>query len=126
MKEMALAAKLQKITRMDPEALPAQQAFEMATVIGARALGLDKEIGSIETGKRADAILLRLNQPDAAPIYNIYSLLVYSLKTADVSDVMVNGKQIVRDRRMLTLDVSQLLSKASAYQKQILTSLSKH
>lgn len=126
MKEMPLAAKLQKITRADPEALPAQQAFEMATIIGARALGLEKEIGSLAGGKRADMIALRLDVPNAVPLYNIYSLLVYSLRTVDVKDVMVNGKTIVRDRRMLTLDAGEVMAKAAAYQKQILSSLKKN
>ena len=94
MQEMALASKLQKVTSMDPEALPAEQALEMATIIGARALGLDKEIGSLEAGKFADVIAISLTAPHATPIYNPYSLLVYSLKATDVSDVMINGRQM--------------------------------
>lgn len=125
MKELSLAAKLQKISLMNPEALPARQAVEMATITGARALGLDKEIGSIEAGKRADLIAISLDGPDASPLYDVYSLLVYSLKSTDVSDVMVNGKQIVKGRRLLTLDVGQLKTKASEYQKQIHASLAK-
>jgi 5-methylthioadenosine/S-adenosylhomocysteine deaminase len=125
MKEMPLAGKLQKITRMDPQALPALQLVEMATITGARALGLDREIGSIETGKRADIIAIRLDEPHAVPMYNIYSLLVYSLKAADVSEVMVNGKEIVHGRRLLTLDIGQIASKAAEYQKRISASLKK-
>jgi len=124
--EMSLTAKLQKVTRMDPEVLPATQAVEMATIIGARALGLDKEIGSLETGKRADLIVLRMNQPRAVPLYNVYSLLVYSLKAGDVSDVMVNGRRIVRAGRLLTLDVRQVMTKAVEYQRQIRISLAKN
>jgi 5-methylthioadenosine/S-adenosylhomocysteine deaminase len=119
MKEMPLAAKLQKVTLMDAEALPAREALEMATITGARALGLEKQIGSIEPGKRADLITIRLDGPNATPMYNIYSLIVYSLKAGDVNDVMVNGRLIVRDRRMLTLDAASVLGKAAAYQKQI-------
>jgi 5-methylthioadenosine/S-adenosylhomocysteine deaminase len=123
--EMALASKLQKITLMDPEVLPAKQSLEMATIIGARALGLDKEIGSLEVGKRADLISIRLDIPNAVPMYNVYSTMVYSLKAGDVENVMVNGKQVVSDRRMLTLDRGQVLSRAVAYQKQIQASLAK-
>lgn len=123
MKEMPLAAKLQKITRMDPQALPAERAFEMATMIGARALGLDRDIGSLESGKRADLITIRLDVPNAVPMYNIYSALVYSLKAGDVNDVLINGRTIVSDRRVLTMDAQQIMAKAAVYQKQIVSSL---
>lgn len=125
MKEMPLAAKLQKVTLMDPEALPARQALEMATIIGARALGLEQQVGSIEPAKRADLITIRLDGPNATPMYNIYSLMVYSLKTRDVNDVMVNGRTVVRDQRMLTLDAAAVLSRAAEYQKQISASLTR-
>jgi 5-methylthioadenosine/S-adenosylhomocysteine deaminase len=90
--EMDLAAKLQKVSTMDPEALPAQAAFTMATIGGARVLGLEKEIGSLEPGKRADVIAVRMDKPNAWPMFNVYSQLVYALKASDVSDVMVNGR----------------------------------
>jgi 5-methylthioadenosine/S-adenosylhomocysteine deaminase len=123
MKEMALAAKLQKVTRMDPRALPAEQAFAMATIIGARALGLQREIGSLEPGKRADLIAIRLDVPNAVPMYNIYSLLVYSLKACDVNDVEINGRRIVRDRHVLTMDAPEIMGKARQYQVQVAKSL---
>ena len=72
----------------------------MATITGARALHMDSMIGSIETGKRADVIMIRLNEPHAVPMYNVYSQLVYALKASDVSDVMVNGRVIVRDKKI--------------------------
>lgn len=125
MQEMSLAAKLQKVTQMDPEVLPAEQALEMATIIGARVLGLDKEIGSLEVGKRADIIALSLAGPNAVPTYNPYSILVYSLKATDVSDVMVNGRQIILNRQMLTLDRTKVISKAVEYRSIISDSLSK-
>ena len=123
MEEMDLAAKLQKVSTMDPQALPAEQAFAMATITGARALRLDSMIGSIETGKRADLITLRLDAPHAVPMYNVYSQLVYALHSSDVADVMVNGREIVHDRRMLTLDQSAVMAKAREYQERIQTSL---
>ena len=123
MEEMDLAAKLQKVATMDPKALPAEQAFAMATIIGARALKLDNIIGSIEKGKRADLITIRLDAPHAVPIYNVYSQLVYALKASDVSDVMVNGREIVHDRKMLTLDQPTVMEKAAEYQERIKKSL---
>lgn len=125
MEEMDLAAKQQKVTRLDPTALNAQQAVEMATITGAKALGLDKEIGSLETGKRADMITISLDEPRATPMYNVYSQLVYALKGSDVRDVMVNGRMIVKDRRVLSLNPSVIIAKAKEYQKRISASLEK-
>ena len=122
--EMDLAAKLQKVTSGDPTALPAEQAFAMATVMGARALGMGNVIGSVETGKKADIISIRLDAPNAVPLYNVYSQLVYSLKASDVSDVMVNGKIIVRNRKMLNIDDQAVVAKAEEYRARIAKSLS--
>jgi 5-methylthioadenosine/S-adenosylhomocysteine deaminase len=123
MEEMDLAAKLQKVSTNDPRSLPAKEAFAMATILGAKALRMDKLIGSIEPGKRADLITIRLDQPNAVPIYDVYSQLVYALKGSDVADVMVNGKLIVRGRRMLTLDEPLILAKAEEYRKMVARSL---
>lgn len=125
MEEMDLAAKLQKVTSMDPRSVNAYQALEMATIGGARVLGLDSAIGSIEVGKRADLIAIRTDQPHATPIYNVYSQIVYALKASDVRDVMVNGQVIVRDRKMLTLDSAAVLRKAAEYQEKIQASLTR-
>lgn len=121
--EMDLAAKLQKVTTLNPEVLPASAALEMATIRGARALGMEKEIGSLETGKRADAIMVRLDRPNAAPLYDPISQMVYALKADDVRDVMVNGKPVVRDGRILTLDPAQILQKAAEYRAKVSASL---
>jgi 5-methylthioadenosine/S-adenosylhomocysteine deaminase len=121
--EMDLAAKLQKVVTGNPRALPATQALEMATITGARALRMDKLIGSLEKNKRADIIVVNTGAPHAVPMYNVYSQLVYALKGSDVSDVMVNGRTIVRDRRMLTLDSSAVLAKAAEYRERIKKSL---
>lgn len=110
--EMDLAAKLQKVTAGDPTALNAQQAFEMGTVRGARALGLQTEIGSLEPGKRADWIAVQTSAPHAMPMYNVYSQLVYALKGSDVRHVMVNGRLIVQDRKLLTLGLPEITRKA--------------
>ncbi|HTS74726.1 MAG TPA: amidohydrolase [Bryobacteraceae bacterium] len=123
MLEMNLAAKLQKVTTGDPRALPAAQAFAMATILGARAIGMEKLIGSIEPSKRADLVTIRLNAPHAAPMYDLYSQLVYALQGSDVADVMVNGRTIVRDRKMLTIDQSAVMAKAAEYQERVKRSL---
>ena len=121
--EMDLASKLQKVITGDPEALPARQALEMATVGGARALGLEKEIGSLEIGKRADMITVRLDRPHAVPLYDVFSQMVYALKGSDVSDVMVNGRLVVRDAQPLTLDSKQALAKAEEFGQKVRESL---
>ncbi len=123
MEEMDLAAKLQKVTTGDPRALPAMQAVEMATITGARALHMDKLIGSLEKNKRADMITISLAGAHAVPIYNVYSQIVYALKGSDITDVMVNGRSIVRDRRMLTLDARPIMLKAAEYQERVKKSL---
>lgn len=121
--EMDLAAKLQKLVRMDPRALPAEEVVAMATINGARALHMEKQIGSLEAGKKADIILIRTKLPHATPMYNVYSQLVYALKASDVDTVIVGGKIVMEHRRMLTLDEPQILAKAREYAKKIEASL---
>jgi 5-methylthioadenosine/S-adenosylhomocysteine deaminase len=117
--EMDTAAKLQKIARMDPRALPAVQVVEMATVGGARALHLGERIGSLEVGKKADLILVDTGGPHATPMYDVYSQLVYALRASDVKTVIVAGKVLMENRRMLTLDEEKILCEARAYQKKL-------
>ncbi|MGD0870219.1 MAG: amidohydrolase family protein [Bryobacteraceae bacterium] len=121
--EMDLAAKLQKVMTLDPETLPASTALEMATIRGARVLGMEKEIGSLEAGKRADMIVVRLDRPNAVPMYDAVSQMVYALKADDVRDVMVNGKPVVSDGRILTLNQAQILLKAEEYRAKVSASL---
>jgi len=121
--EMDLAAKLQKVITGDPRNLSAAAAVEMATIRGARALGMEKEIGSLEAGKRADLISIRLDRPNAVPLYNVYSQMVYALKGSDVEDVMVNGRLVVKDARALTLNEAEIEAKAREYRAQIQKSL---
>jgi 5-methylthioadenosine/S-adenosylhomocysteine deaminase len=121
--EMDLAAKLQKITRRDPTALPAEQVVEMATIGGAHALHLEKQIGSLEPGKKADLIVVDTSTPDATPMYNVYSELVYGLHSSDVRTAIIAGKIVVEDRRILTLDEAAILAKAQEYKKKIEASL---
>jgi len=121
--EMDLAAKLQKLVRMDPRALPAEQVVAMATINGARALHMEKQIGSLEAGKKADVILIRTDAPHATPMYNVYSQLVYALQASDVDTVIVGGKIVMQHRQMLTLDEPRILAKARDYAKKIQASL---
>ena len=123
MEEMDLAAKLQKVITGDPRALPATQAVEMATITGARALHMEKLIGSLEKTKRADMITISLAGANAVPLYNVYSQMVYALKGSDVADVMVNGRLIVRERHMLTMDTRPIMVKAAEYQQRVKKSL---
>jgi 5-methylthioadenosine/S-adenosylhomocysteine deaminase len=120
---MNLAAKLQKVTTMDPTVLPAEQVFAMATIGGARVLGLDKEIGSLEEGKRADLITISVAHPNAVPLYNVYSQIAYASKAGDVEDVFINGKQIVSGHHVLTLDTKEIYAKAEQFKQQIIVSL---
>jgi len=121
--EMDLAAKLQKISRMDPRALPAAQVVEMATIGGARALHLEKRIGSLETGKQADLIVVDTSAPHATPMYDVYSELVFALKATDVRTVVIAGRVIMDERKMLTLNEDEILQEARGYQKKIAASL---
>lgn len=121
--EMDTAAKLHKLYSKDPKTLPAEQAFEMATIRGARALHLEKMTGSIETGKRADIVIVDLDDINQVPYFNIYSALVYSTKASDVRTVVINGRVVMLDRRLLTLNESVIKKDANAYREKIINSL---
>jgi 5-methylthioadenosine/S-adenosylhomocysteine deaminase len=111
MEEMDLAAKLAKLAGNDPSALSAEQVFSMATLNGARALGMQDQIGSLEAGKLADIISVRLDAPRATPMYDVYAQLVYALKGSDVRRMMMNGRMIVRNRVMTTLNARVIQSR---------------
>src|ERR1700733_3070717 len=123
MEEMDLAAKLQKITRMDPQALGAKQAVEMATIGGARALHMENEIGSLEVGKKADLIVISLDEANAVPLYDVYSQIVYALKASDVQDTIIGGRIVMQNGRLLTLDKTPILAKARELGAQVKQSL---
>jgi 5-methylthioadenosine/S-adenosylhomocysteine deaminase len=123
MEEMDLAAKLQKITKMDPRALGAKSVVEMATIEGARALHMEKEIGSLEVGKKADIILISLEEPNAIPMYDIYAQLAYALKGSDVETVVIGGRIVMRDKKLLTLNEPEILAKGRQYGKKVEASL---
>ena len=121
--EMDTAAKLHKFTSKDPTVLNAREALEMATIRGARAIHQDKEIGSLEAGKRADLIIVDLESAHQTPVYNVYSELVYATKASDVETVIINGRIIMQNRRVLTIDERSVRVKANEYRDQIRKSL---
>jgi 5-methylthioadenosine/S-adenosylhomocysteine deaminase len=122
--EMDTAAKLHKVFSGDPKVVSAMQAFEMATIRAARALHLENLIGSIETGKRADIAIVDFDGLHQTPRFNVYSSLVYSTKASDVRTVIINGRVIMLNRRLLTLDENDIKNTANAYRRKIITSLS--
>jgi 5-methylthioadenosine/S-adenosylhomocysteine deaminase len=122
--EMDSAAKLHKVTSGDPKVMTAQQAFELATIRGAEALHLEKEIGSIEVGKRADIVIVERDSLNQIPLYNIYSDLVYATKAADVLTVIINGRTVMQNRRLLTLNERTIKAAARVFRERILKSLS--
>ena len=121
--EMDTAAKLHKLISNDPKVVSAEEAFEMATIRGARALHLEKEIGSIEKGKHADLVVVDLDALNQTPYYNIYSDLVYATKAADVRTVIIEGRVVMRDRRLLTLNEETIKADARRYRERIIRSV---
>lgn len=121
--EMDLASKLAKVSTLDPTLLSAEKAFRMATIEGAKVLGMAQKTGSIEPGKQADLITVSLAGPHAWPQHDVYSMLVYSLKAADVRDVVIGGRVTVLDRRPLTLDAAQVRRQAAAFRARATASL---
>src|SRR5712671_5517005 len=121
--EMDTAAKLHKLISKDPTVINAREALEMATIRGARAIHQDKEIGSLEAGKRADLIIVGMDSVHQTPLYNIYSDLVYATKAADVRTVIVEGRVIMRDRRLLTLSEETIKADARRFRERVIRSL---
>ncbi|HKP83818.1 MAG TPA: amidohydrolase [Pyrinomonadaceae bacterium] len=121
--EMDTVAKLHKVFTGDPKVISAQQAFELATIRGAQALHLDKEIGSLEIGKRADLLVIDRDTLNQIPLYNVYSDLVYATKASDVETVIINGRLIMRNRRLLTLNETAVKNDARSYRDRIIKSL---
>jgi 5-methylthioadenosine/S-adenosylhomocysteine deaminase len=123
MEEIDLAAKLAKISKMNPLALNAKAVVEMATIDGARALHMENEIGSLGAGKKADLILISLDEPNAVPMYDVYAQVAYSLKGSDVETVVIGGRVVMRERKLLTIDEPAVLEKAREYGKSVKVSL---
>jgi 5-methylthioadenosine/S-adenosylhomocysteine deaminase len=119
MEEMRLAALLIKGNTRSPELIPAKEAIKMATINGAKALGLDSKIGSIEKNKKADLVAIDLSTIENQPIYNPLSTLVYSSSRSDVSYVWINGKIKLRDKKLVEIDEEVIVRMAKKWQKKL-------
>jgi 5-methylthioadenosine/S-adenosylhomocysteine deaminase len=117
--EMDTAAKLHKVTSGDPKVLNARTALAMATRLGAKAVGLQNVIGSLEVGKRADLILVRTDSLHQIPHYDPYSLLVYATKASDVDTVIIDGEVVMAGGRVLTVSETAVRERVAAYQERI-------
>ncbi len=113
--DMRACALLHKVNNFDPTAISAREVVKMATSGGAKVIGLENEIGSLEVGKKADIITINLNKPHLTPIYDPYSHLVYCVDGADVENVIVNGKVIMKNREVKTLDEEKILKQAGEF-----------
>ncbi len=107
--DMKICALLHKITKMNPSVMPAEEVLEMATINGAKALGLENEIGSIEEGKKADIITIDLSSPNLAPLTNPVSHVVYAARGKDVCDVIVNGNLVMQNRMIRGVDKEDII-----------------
>jgi 5-methylthioadenosine/S-adenosylhomocysteine deaminase len=117
--EMVTASMLQKAFKKDPSVLKAKEVVWMATRGGAEVLALSDKIGSLETGKKADIILINLDQPHLVPMYDIYSHLVYAVNGSDVETAIVNGQVVMENRKMLTVDETEIVERAKAFAKRL-------
>ncbi len=121
--EMLTAALLSKHASQDPTAAPAPKVLEMATLGGARALGMEDRLGSLEPGKRADLIVVDVGAPRLHPMFDAVSHLVYAAKGADVRHSVIEGRVVMRDRRLLTLDEPAVLAESDRYREQVARSV---
>lgn len=110
--EMDITAKLHKISAMDPTAMDAVTVLGMSTIQGAKALGLNDDFGSLEPEKKADVIVVDTNKPHLTPMYNPFSQLVYSARGPDVCHSIINGKLVMEDRKLLTIDLEDMMGRA--------------
>ena len=117
--EMRIAALLQKVLH-GPEVLPANRMLRMATIDGAKAMGLDSEIGSIEAGKKADLSLVRLDRLHATPASDFVSALVYSAEAHDVDSVIIDGELVMRDRKLLTINEAETIATANVEAEKLM------
>jgi len=119
LEEISIAAKVQKGITADPRVLDVKTCMKMLTIWAAEGLGLEKEIGSIEVGKKADMILMNLRKPHLQPIYDIYSTIIYSAKASDIEDVFVNGVPVILNGRAQFIDEDEIIDKALWWSERI-------
>ncbi len=111
--EIKSAAYLQKVSYERASAFSAENVLKMATINGAKVLGLENEIGSLEVGKKADIIIIDLNKPHLCPVYDLYSTLAYSANGADVESVIIDGRLVMENRKLLTIDEQAVMKKCN-------------
>jgi 5-methylthioadenosine/S-adenosylhomocysteine deaminase len=117
--EMDSVAKLHKAKSLDPTVMDASTVLKMATIRGARALGLDPIIGSLETGKKADLIIVDTNKPHLTPMYNPVSHLVYAVIGSDVTTSIINGAVVMNDGRLKTMDLKAVMDDVNRIAKEV-------
>jgi 5-methylthioadenosine/S-adenosylhomocysteine deaminase len=117
--EMDTAAKIHKLRLMDTTVMDAATVLKMATCEGARTLGMEREIGSLEVGKKADVVVVDTHKPHLTPMYNPYSHLVYAARGSDVTHAVINGRVVMAERKVLTLDVDAVLDKAMVMAEKV-------
>ncbi len=118
-REMDTTAKIHKLTTMDPTVMDAATVVRIATIGGAKTLGLEDKTGSIEVGKCADIIILDTNKPHLTPMYNCYSHIVYSASGSDISTSIIDGKIVMKDRRLLNMDISDIMNRVRKIARSI-------
>lgn len=123
--EMASAARLQKVTSGDPKAITARELLRLATIGGAQVIGLADKIGTLERGKRADLVIIDLQQAKVQPVYSVESAIVYAASGSSVVTTIVDGKILMRQGKLLTVDEAAAIAKAKEYRERILKSLEK-
>jgi 5-methylthioadenosine/S-adenosylhomocysteine deaminase len=123
--EIDTAAKLHKVATGDPTVISAREAFSLATIGGARAIHQEDRLGSLETGKQADIVIVAVDGPHQTPLYDVYSHLAYAVKASDVRTVMIAGKVVVEEREVKTLDAKAILEEARSYRDRIRAAVAK-
>ena len=117
--EMDTTAKIHKVVEMDATVMDAETVLRMATIEGAKTLGMENSVGSIEEGKCADIIILDMKKPHLTPLYNSYSQVVYSATGADVTTSIINGQVVMEKRRLLTIDLPDIMEKVIIISQKI-------
>ena len=117
--EMNTMAMLHKFNKMDPTVISAKEIVKTATIGSAKVIGKDDEIGSLEVGKKADIILIDITKSNVVPIYKIYSAIVYSMLGNEVTDVIINGKIIMRNNKIHTIDEVKVKNQVSKMAENI-------
>ncbi|MCK5673791.1 MAG: amidohydrolase family protein, partial [Spirochaetales bacterium] len=124
--EMNLTALVNKAADHSPTSVPAYTALKMATINGAKALGIDKEVGTVTVGKKADLMLIDMNKPHFYPKLDIVSSLIYSAQASDVCSVICDGRLLMRDRQLLTIDEMKVCVEADILAKRLITNGTEH